>query len=263
MKKLILSSFLLCSALFQAQNIYTIAGNGDPGFGGDGYSATSIYTELYDPYDVFIDKLGNIYIADTYNNRIREINTSGIIFTIAGDGTQGYGGDGGPATAACLNYPHGVYVDNSQNIYISDIGNNAIRKINASGIITTIAGMGVAGFSGDGGQATSAELYNPWSVCTDDTSNIYIADERNQRIRKINSSGIISTYAGNGYNSLSGGYSGDGGPATAAEFSDPIFLFMDGSNNMLIADYGNGRIRQINSSGIISTIAGNGFRGGV
>jgi sugar lactone lactonase YvrE len=235
--------------------ISTVAGNGSPGFSGDGGLATS--AGLNYPGDVAVDASGNLYIADIGNQRIRKVSPGGIISTVAGNGSRGFSGDGGVATSASLNNPIGIAVDASGNIYIVDNGNYRIRKVSTSGIISTVAGTGSGGFSGDGGPATAATLYNPYGVAVDGSGNLYIADYQNQRIRKVNTSGIISTVAGNG----SFGFSGDGGAATAASLNAPYGVAVDASGNLYIADYGNHRIRKVNTSGIISTVAGTGSQG--
>jgi len=240
------------SAQAQTGIITTISGDGAFGYTGDGGAATA--AELYYPYGVAVDGSGNIYIADQSNNCIRKVNTSGVITTIAGNGTPGYSGDGGAATAAELSYPTGVAVDGSGNIYIADYGNSRLRKVNSSGVITTFAGNGTIGYSGDGGAATAAELYYPYGVAVDGSGNLYIADQYNNRIRKVNTSGVITTIAGNG----TYGYGGDGGAATAAELGGPTGVAVDGSGNIYIADYGYSRIRKVNTSGVITTLAGNG-----
>jgi RHS repeat-associated protein len=184
----------------------------------------------------------------------------GIINTVAGNGTQGYSGDGGAATSAELNYPSRVAVDAAGNIYIADWHNYRVRKVTAStGDISTVAGNGTGGYSGDGGPATSAELYFPYGVAVDASGDIYIADLGNNRIRKVTvSTGDISTVAGNG----TGGYSGDGGPATSSELNRPIGVAADDAGNLYIADEGNNRIRKVTAStGDISTVAGNGTQG--
>jgi sugar lactone lactonase YvrE len=205
--------------------------------------------------------MGNIYIADSYNNRIRKVTTStGLISTVAGDGTGGYSGDGGAATNAELYLPTGVALDSADNLYVADAANNRIRKVTVStGIISTVAGNGTYGYSGDGGPATSAELNYPYAVDLSAASDIYIADSSNNRIRKVTAStGIITTVAGNG----TGGYSGDGGTATKAEIYDPTGVAVDAADNIYIADAVNGRIRKVTaSSGIITTVAGNGGLG--
>jgi len=232
--------------------ITTVAGNGTSGYSGDGGSATQ--ASLYDPMGVAVDSTGNIYIADSYNHRIRKVDPSGIITTVAGNGSYGYSGDGGPATSAMLDYPGGVAVDPAGNLYIADTGNHCLRKVDPSGRITTVAGNGSYGYSGDGGPATSAMLDYPGGVAVDTSGNIYIADEYNERIRKVDPSGMITTVAGNG----SPGYSGDGGPAVDADINNPYGVAVDSTGNLYIADYGNNRVRKVDSSGRITTVAGNG-----
>jgi uncharacterized protein (TIGR03437 family) len=231
----------------------TVAGNGSSGYSGDGGPATS--AALYGPYGVAVDGAGNLFIADTRNERIRKVNTAGIITTVAGNGTYGYSGDGGPATSAALYDPYGVAVDGAGNLYIADTGNERIRKVNTAGIITTVAGKGTYGYSGDGGPATSAALYGPYGVAVDGAGNLYIADQGNNRIRMVGLAGIITTVAGNGTH----GYSGDGGPATSAELYAPEGVAVDNAGDLLIADTGNNRIRQVKSGGTVSTVAGNGI----
>lgn len=235
--------------------INTVAGTGTAGYSGDNGAATS--AALHAPNSLAVDVYGNIYIDDYFNNRIRLLTVStGIITTVAGTGTAGYSGDGGSATSAKLNYPSGIAVDSSGNIYIADSTNSVVRKITAStGIITTVAGNGAIAYSGDGGAATSAELDEPLSVAVDTAGNIYIATFDN-RIRKVTkSTGIITTVVGNG----TAGYSGDGGAAKSAEISYPSGIAIDSSGNIYIADCGNNRIRKVTAStGIISTVAGNG-----
>lgn len=236
-------------------SISNFAGNGVYGYlSGTGVADAS---KISRPTGVATDDSGNVYIADYDNSCIRKVNSNGLISTFAGNDTAGYSGDGGLATAAELNYPIGVAVDGSDNLYIADGLSNCIRKVNTHGIITTIAGNGTLGYSGDGAQATSAELDDPYGVAVDDTGNVYIADDANNRIRKVNTHGIITTIAGNG----TAGFSGDGGTATSAELNQPQGVTFDLSGNMYITDYGNQRIRMVNNSGIISTIAGNGTRG--
>jgi uncharacterized repeat protein (TIGR03803 family) len=239
--------------------INTQAGNGTQGYSGDGGPATS--AELSAPDGVAVDTSGNIYIGDLGNNRIRKVTVStGDISTVAGDGTGGYSGDGGPATKAELSSPEGLWVDASGNIYIADHTNSRIRKVTAStGIITTVAGNGTTGYSGDGGPATEAELCAPEDVTVDSAGNIYIADSCNSRIRKVTvSTGIITTVAGDG----TAGYSGDGGAATKAELDDPIGVGLDTSGNIYIGDFSNNRVRKVTvSTGIITTVAGDGTNG--
>jgi uncharacterized protein (TIGR03437 family) len=229
--------------------ITTVAGNGTPGFSGDGGPATS--AQLNAPYGITLDAAGNLYISDTGNSRIRRVS-GGIITTIAGNGTMGYSGDGGPAASASLNQPLSVTLDAAGNYYIADTDNNRVRKVSAAGVITTVAGNGIAGFSGDGGSATGAELDFPGAVALDAAGALYIADAFNGRVRKV-FAGLIVTAAGG----VNGGFSGDGGPATAASLGEPIGVALDGAGNLYIADECNGRIREV-SNGTITTVAGNG-----
>ncbi len=239
--------------------ISTVAGNGTAGFTGDGAAATS--AELHEPRRVTLDSAGNLYIADAANNRIRKVAAkTGVITTVAGNGTQGSSGDGGAATSAELNYPGNVAVDSAGNLYIADTGNHRVRKVAAgTGIITTVAGNGTFGFSGDGGAGTSAELYNPYSAAVDRAGNLYIADEGNNRVRKVAAgTGIITTVAGNG----TGGFSGDGAAATSAELKYPSGVAMDSTGNLYITDFYNNRVREVAAgTGVITTVAGNGTIG--
>jgi sugar lactone lactonase YvrE len=239
--------------------ITTVAGNGGYGSGGDTGLATSANVEA--TTGIAVDNSGNFYIADIYVRRIREVTLStGIINTVAGTGTQGYYGDTGPATSAEFSYPYGVAVDSSGNIYIADVSNNRIRKVTVStGIITTVAGNGTAGYNGDSIAATSAELNNPYGVTVDTYGNLYIGDSSNERIRKVAAStGIITTVAGTG----SFGYNGDNIAATSANLATPYGIALDSSGNIYIADQYNGRIRKVTvSTGIITTVAGTGAQG--
>ena len=234
--------------------ISTIAGIGYPGFAGDGSAATA--ASLNHPEDVAVDSSGNIYISDTLDAAIRKITSDGNINTIAGNGTIGYSGDGGPATSAGLIQPFGIAVDSSGNIYISEPPDGRIRKVDTKGIINTIAGNGALGFAGDGSAATSAELYLPNGVAVDSSGNVYIADTLNARVRKV-SGANISTVAGNG--GLS--YSGDGGSAVKAQLNAPQGVAVDAAGNFYIADTNNNVVRKVATNGTISTIAGNGTPG--
>jgi trimeric autotransporter adhesin len=239
--------------------ISTVAGTGSSGSSGDGGQATS--AALNYPRGITADTSGNIYIADTYNNRIRMVTKStGIISTVAGTGSYSYSGDGGQATSATLYNPRTVATDETGNIYIADSANSRIRMVTKStGIISTVAGTGSSGYSGDGGQATSAVLNYPYGVAVDASGNIYIADTYNHRIRMVTkSTGIISTVAGTG----SSGYSGDGGQATSAALYYPCGVAVGASGNIYIADTDSYRIRMVTkSTGIISTVAGTGSYG--
>ncbi len=233
--------------------IYTIAGTGAAGYNGDGIDAKTAL--LNKPQGIAVNKNGDIYIVDQYNQRVRKIDAlTGLISTIAGNGVPGYNGDEIPATEAELAYPVGMALDTAGNIYIADQVNNRIRKITISdGIIHTIAGGGTNGL-GDGGLATNASLSTPLGIAIDKWGNIYISDSQNFRIRKINASdGIINTIAGNG----SYGYSGDGGPAKNASIAIIFSVAVDTSGNIYLPDFVNGPLRMINAKdSTISTIAG-------
>jgi trimeric autotransporter adhesin len=231
--------------------ITTVAGNGGWGFTGDNYPATS--TELNSPSGVAVDSAGNLYIADTSNFRIRKVS-NGMITTVAGNGTQGSSGDNGPATSAQLYDPCGVAVDAAGNLYIADGSNNRIRKV-SNGMITTVAGNGTQGFSGDNGPPTSAQLAGPVGVAVDAAGNLYIADTNNNTIRKV-SNGVITTVAGSG----GSGFRGDNGPATSAQLYGPCGVAVDSAGNLYVADSNNNRIRKV-SNGVITTVAGNGTQG--
>ena len=235
--------------------ITTAAGDGTRGYGGDGGAAVA--AQLSFPRDVAPDGAGNLYIADSANHRIRKVDAAGVISTVAGDGTRGYGGDGGPATAAQLSSPYGVAADGAGNLYIADTFNHRIRKVDAAGVISTVAGDGTRGYSGDGGAATAAQLRYPQGVAADGAGNLYIADRVNHRIRKVDAAGVISTVAGDGTR----GSGGDGGPATAAQLNSPRGVAPDGAGNLYIADLGNHRIRKVDAAGVISTVAGDGTEG--
>ena len=236
-------------------NISTVAGNGTNGFSGDGGPATTARLNL--PRDVAVDSSGNLFIADRSNHRVRKVDTSGDISTVAGDGTNGFSGDGGQATSTQLNFPNGVTVDSSGNLFIADQANHRIRKVDTSGIIITVAGTSTSGFLGDGVAATSTALNQPSDVAVDSSGNLFIADEFNHRIRKVDISGIITTVAGNGTQ----GFSGDGGPATSAKLDTPTGVAVDASGNIFFADSSNHRIRKVDTSGIITTVAGDGTQG--
>ena len=189
-------------------------------FTGDGSMATMAGLDF--PHGVAVDAVGNFFIADTEKRRIRKVDvSSGVSTTVAGTGAAGFSGDDGPATAATLDLPLGLAVDPSGNLYIADSQNHSIRRVDASsGIITTVAGIGVAGFSGDDGPAVDADLHYPAGVAVDAAGNLFIVDCSNHRIRRVDfATGIITTVAGTG----EAGFSGDGGPATAASLASPFW----------------------------------------
>jgi sugar lactone lactonase YvrE len=259
-----------------AGDIYTVAGTGQQGFSGDGGPATA--AKLHYPQNVAIDAAGNLLIADSGNDRIRVVAassgtfygqamTAGDIYSIAGDGTSGFSGDGGPATAAEFAYPQDVAIDAAGNVLIADSGNQRIRVVAASsgtfygqtmtaGDVYTIAGDATEGFSGNGGPATAASLADPQDVAIDAAGNVLIADARNQRIRVVAASsgtfygqvmtaGDIYSIAGDGADAIDGEFGGDGGPATAAELAFPAGMAIDAAGNVLFADSSNARIREI------------------
>jgi sugar lactone lactonase YvrE len=224
--------------------ITTVAGNGTYGYSGDGGPATS--AQLRSPQGVAVDSQGDLFITDANNNVVREVSPQGIITTVAGNGTYGYSGDGGPATSAQLNFPYGVAVDSQGDLFIADEFNHAVREVNTQGIITTVAGTGTRGYSGDGGPATSAQLNGPHGVAVDSQGHLLIADEGNSAVREVSPQGIITTVAGNGTQ----GYSGDGGPATSAQLNSPSGVAVDSQGHLFIADEGNSDVREVSAAGV-------------
>ena len=220
-------------------------------------SALSAY--FGSPGGVAVDKGGNIYFSSL--NSVFKVDSSETLTRVAGNSRRGYSGDGGSAVAAQLDTPEGLAVDAAGNIYIADIGNQRVRKVSVDGTITTVAGDGNTGYSGDGGPAVAARLSlggtARWGgdgigLATDAAGNLYIADARNNRVRKVSSTGIITTVAGNGTDGLSG----DGGPATSAQLSGPVNVAVDAAGDLFIADAGNSLIRKVSPSGIITSLAG-------
>ena len=236
-------------------NIEARCGTGEQGGDGDSGSATLARMEI--PGGIFTDGAGNIYIADYGNNRVRKVASTGIVYNFAGGAGYGYAGDGGPATAAMFASPNGIFGDKDNNIYVSDAGNNVIRKISAAGIISTVVGNGAAGYTGDGGLATSAQLSAPGALYIDNNKIMFIADKGNNVIRRVDlNTGTISTVAGNG----TAGFSGDGGPAIAAELNGPSGIWQDYLGALYIADMGNARVRKVapasDPTSITNTTAG-------
>lgn len=247
-------SLLFLAALWaipgaSAQIMTTVAG----GFVGDGRKATQASFQA--PHAVTLDRHHNAYITDLYTHRIRKVTPSGTITTYAGTGIAGYNGDGIPASSATLNWPTEITLDPAGNIVFADSWNARVRKIDiTTAIISTIAGNGVFGNTGDGGPATQAGLERPWGVIYDSAGNLYISDSAACVVRVVNSQGIITTFAGTGKR----GSGGDGGPAIQAQFDQPKGLALDTDGDLDISDYANHLVRQVNAAGIISTIAGNG-----
>ncbi len=233
-------------------NMTPFAGTGESGFGGDGGKATDAKLKI--PAGLTFDKKGNLYIADRDNHRIRKVDTRGTITTVAGNGTAGFSGDGGKATDAMLNLPSGIVIDDKGNIYIADRSNDRVRVVNSKGIITTIAGNGMDGYKGDLGPATQAQLSRPFGLALDKKGNLYIADRGNNRVRKVNPQGIITTVAGDG----SFFYMGDNGPAYRASIAGPTGVVVDDNGILYIADRNNNRIRAVDTQGMIRTVAGTG-----
>jgi sugar lactone lactonase YvrE len=251
---LLLFGMFALNAPVRAQNIYSVVGNGVSGTPADGVPAIS--SSLVNANGVAFDTSGNMYVCDVNDHTIRKVNlTTGIITTIAGiHGVGGFTGDGGAATSARINYPANIIFDPSGNLYFSDLLGNRIRKITPGGIISTYAGTGSTGSSGDGGAATSATFNQPVGLAVDKLGNLYVSEISGHRIRKITPGGIISTFAGTGTASSTG----DGSAAASATFNKPRGIMFDTSDNLYIVEEAGHRVRMINTSGIVSTIAGTG-----
>jgi sugar lactone lactonase YvrE len=229
--------------------VSTLAGSGVAGYL-DNTTGTS--AQFNNPSGVAVDTSGNVYVADTYNNRIRKITSGGVVTTLAGSGVAG-SLDNTTGTSAQFNTPSGVAVDTSGNVYVADTYSYRIRKITSSGVVSTLAGSGALGFAD--GPATSARFSFPDGVAVDTSGNVYVADKFNQCIRKVTSSGVVSTLAGSGVQGFADG------PATSAQFNVPYSVAVDTSGNVYVADFDNYRIRKVTSSGVVSTLAGSGARG--
>lgn len=246
-----------------AQAAPTVAGTGVRGFSGDGGPATDAL--LSSPAAIAFDSEGNLYIADAGNNRIRRVGRDGIITTVAGSGRRGYGGDGGPAALALLNSPAGIAVGFGDSVFVADTGNNRVRMISADGTISTVAGTGEPGYAGDGGVASQAVLNSPQGLAVDAEGNLYITDSFNDRVRKVDLEGVITTIAGDGGQS----YSGDGQPATEAGLNfatGPLngagqALAVDQKGDLFVADGANNSVREVDVGGVIRTVAGTGRPG--
>jgi len=236
-------------------NLSRVAGTGKGGFSGDGGNALN--AQLNNPQGVALDAVGNLYIADQGNHRIRQVTPAGIISTVAGTGTAGHFGDNGPATSAQLNTPQGIALDAAGNLYIAEPLNYRIRQVAPSGTITTFAGTGVLGSSGDGGAATAATFTYPTDLALDSHGDLYISDASAHQVRMVNPAGTIVHIAG----TSAAGHSGDLGPAISAALKNPEGLTLDAAGNLYIAEFGNYDVRKIDVNGMITTYAGNGTFG--
>ena len=231
--------------------ITTVAGIGQAAYSGDGGDARR--AALFSPGGVAVDGSGNVLIMDTNNARLRRVATDGIITTIGGSGLAGLAGDGGPALRASFRAAFGLAINAAGNIFVADRDNYRIRRIDAQGNISTVAGSGLLQAWNDNGPATNAPLVEPWDVAIDAGGNLYIADRRSHLVRRVDSSGRIAIIAGNG----AGEFSGDNGPANRAGLNLPSALALDRAGNLYISDAGNGIIRRVDTRGTITTVAGN------
>lgn len=245
----------LSSAVYGQGIISTYAGTGFASFAGD--NGPAINAQLSSPTSVAVDAAGNLYIADSANFRIRRVTPSGTITTWAGSGVAGYGGDGATALGARFRSPRRIAAAADGTLYIADTDDHRVRRVSPTGVISTYAGTGNAGFSGDGGQAASALLESPGALAVDSAGNLYIADLGNIRVRRVTPAGVISRYAGNG-NFVS---TGDGGQAINAGLAGISSLAVDSAGNLYIGETSSGRIRRVTPAGIITTIAGTGTTG--
>jgi len=267
---LAMAAVVMAPAAMAASNniIVTYAGNGQAGYSGDGGQASA--AKVYFPTGVVLDNAANIFFADTINQRVRKVNAGTVITTVAGNGSSGFSGDGGSATAAKLSYPTGVAITSGGVLYISDTGNNRVRKV-MGGVITTVAGNGGAGYSGDGGPGTHAQLNLPLGLALDSSGDLFIADSGNNVIRELTPGGTISTFAGKYWSGNNGGsmegendnneckLAGNSGPATRALLCFPTAVATSGTT-VLISDTGNNQVRKV-SGGIITAFAGTGSAG--
>jgi DNA-binding beta-propeller fold protein YncE len=237
--------------------IRTVAGSNVRGFGGDGGSATSAAFDQ--PRAAAVGPDGRVYVADTFNHRVRRVEPGGAVTTLVGTGEPDFSGDGGPASAATLQLPQALAVDPAgAALFIADSGNHRVRRVDlATGVITTFAGGPAPGFTGDGGPATAALLQDPKGVAAAPSGDVYIADAGNERVRRVDRNGTITTVAGTGTE----GFAGDGGPAPAAQLNHPRGVAVDGHGLLFVVDSMNHRVRIVDPSGIIATVAGCGRQG--
>jgi len=251
----VLAPALGMAQAIQGYTINTFAGTGTNGFAGDSGPANAANFNL--PCGLAFDSSGNLFVGDSFNSRVRKIDTSGNVSTVAGNGTKGYFGDTGAATSGGISYPCNLAVDKSNNLYIADAPNHAVRKVSSSGTLTTFAAGHEPGFAGDGGNAVDARVNYAGGVAVDNAGSVYISDTNSNRIRKVTTDGIINTFAGTDGTGLVG----DGGPALSAHFDNPLALAVDAAGNLYVADTYNHAIRRITLDGTITTVAGNGSLG--
>jgi uncharacterized protein (TIGR03437 family) len=239
-------SLLYAADVPRSYRVETVAGSSRIGDGGPAAAAQIGYIQ-----GIALDRFGNLYIAETDRHRVRKVDGSGVITTVAGTGVAGFGGDGGPAGAALLNLPYGLAADAAGNLFIADLGNNRVRRVSPGGAITTVAGTGTAASSGDGGAAEHAAVFAPRNLAVDASGALYVSEFQGHSVRKIARDGRIGTVAGTGI----AGFGGDGGPAARAQLDAPAGLALDLEGNLYIADSANQRVRRVAPTGVISTFA--------
>ncbi|MET7391604.1 NHL repeat-containing protein [Streptomyces sp. NPDC005529] len=232
--------------------ITTVAGTGSWGFSGDNQQATDAHLEC--PSAIAVGADGSLYISDQRNARVRKVDPQGVITTVAGTNARLFNGDNQQATAANLSLPEGLAIGGDGSLYVADPGAERVRRINAQGVITTVAGTGVRGFGGDGVPATQAQLHTPSALALDSEGCLYIADSSNHRVRRVDAEGVITTVAGTGV----AGFGGDGVPATQAQLHTPSALAVDSEGCLYIADKFTHRVRRVNTQGVIATVVGTG-----
>lgn len=233
----------------------TVVGTGSAGNSGDGAPAKA--AQINHPTAITFDRAGNLYIAEFGGDRVRKVDTKGVITRVVGTGMAGYSGDRGPAAAAQLSGPSGLAFDSVGNLYITELNNNSLRRVDPRGLITTVAGGDAPKSLGDGGPAVAAQLVGPTRVFIDSFDNVYIADAFNHRVRKVNGAGVITTVVGNG----TAGSDGDGGPAVMASINGPHGIAIDAAGNLYIAELRGFRVRKVSQDGVIKTVAGTGQSG--